>query len=179
MAELPPDKVIFFTNVVLHILILLIIISSFYFFYVSKLSSDKFKSELTDLINNNLEPALQKADNGTLKSILSQLDINNVKEYYKNKTDASAQAQNTWLKRCTALIIIVLLLTIILTYYILKQSCNQSTPMKKLLKENLILFFFVGLIEITFFMLIAKKFVPTKPSLMMETMISSLQAEGN
>lgn len=172
----PPKNISFFINVVLHMFILLVIISSFFFFYVSKLSSDKFKAELDDLISTHLPPFLKDADkDGALKTALNAIDMDHVVNYYKNKTAKATTIQNNWLVNVTLLAIGCLLFTIVLTIVILKFSCKQKAPFSYIIKENIILFFFVGAVEVLFFLEIARYFVPVEPSFMMQTIITSLK----
>ena len=166
----------FFINVVLHMFILLCIISAFFFFYVSKLSSEVFKNELDDIITNHLQQSLRNADkNNVIKNTLNNVDLNRYVSYYQNRTDRASEIQNTWLERVTLVALACLLFTIILSIVILKFSCQQSTPFTSILKENIILFLFVGVVEVSFFIFIARKYIPTKPSLMMQTIIDSVK----
>lgn len=172
----PPRNVNFFINALLHMVILLTIVSAFYFAFVSKLSQQKFREELTDLIASNLGPALQSADkNGALKDILKTLNMDRITQYYQNKSDRAITIQNRWLFRLTLISILFVIFTIVLSIYILKISCHQCAPFSHILKENLVLFFFVGIVEVSFFLFIARKFVPTRPSLMMKSIIDSLK----
>lgn len=173
----PPQNTSFFINAVLHIVILLTIVSSFFFFYVSKLSQDKFKHELKNIINENLGETLRTSDKtGTLKEGLKNIDLTRVIAYYKDKEDEVMKVQNQWLFRVTVICILALFVTVILSIAILRQSCNQCAPMSHILKENIILFAFIGIVEVTFFMKVASKYVPTKPSLMMQSIVDSLKA---
>lgn len=177
VCQRPPKNVSFFINSVVHVVILLTIVSTFFFFFVSKLSRDKFKEELEDLVNQNLSPAIQKADSaGVLKAALQRLDLTQITNYYQNKTDEAMKIQNRWLFRVTVLSIMMLIFTLVLSVVILKQSCGQCTPLSHILKENLILFAFVAVVEVSFFLVVARKFVPTQPSLMMKAMVDSLKA---
>jgi flagellar biosynthesis/type III secretory pathway M-ring protein FliF/YscJ len=176
-CERPPKNVSFFVNAVLHVLILLVIVSTFYFAFVEKLSREKFQEELEDLINTNLGPALINGDkDGALKTALQGLNMDHIVSYYQNKTDKAMQIQNRWLFRVVIMAILFLVVTIVLTVYILKISCHQCAPFSHILKENLLLFMFVGFVEVTFFLMIARKFVPTQPSLMMQSIVDSLKA---
>ena len=177
LCSRPPKNVNFFLNTVVHILILLLIISGFFFLYVSKLSQDKFKSEVTDLVDQNFNTLIKTADKDqVVKKLLSEVNVDRISDYYQNQTDQVKQLTNTWLSRVTIMAIAMLVFTIIMVVVILKSSCGQCIPILEIIKENVILFAFVGFVEISFFLFIAKKFVPTKPSLMMESMISSLKA---
>ena len=176
----PPKNVSFFINTTLHMFILLVIISGFFFFYVSKLSRDKFKQELEDIINTYLPEAIQNADTtGALKLALKTIGMDRVVAYYQNKTDKATEIQNTWLVRVTLVAIACLFFTIVLTIVLLKYSCQQKAPFWHIIRENIILFTFVGLIEITFFLEIARYFVPTEPSLMMQSLIDALKKDFN
>lgn len=172
----PGKNTNFFVNGVLHVLILLMIVSSFFFLYVSQLSKDKFEDELRDMINNNLGNAIQTADTKQdLKNMLKQMPMDTVVNYYENKVDPASDLQNQWLKRTIVMIIIALFITVVGTLVILKLSCHQSVPFWSILKENIIMFALVGCVEIAFFMYIARNFVPTKPSLMMQAIVDSMK----
>lgn len=168
----------FLVNSFLHILILLLIISAFFFLYVSKLSTDTFQNEIGDIIDDNLTPAIVDADKksgGKLKSALQSLPWDKISDYYATTKDPTTQNQNSWLKTITITCVTVLALTVCLIMAVLYFSCNQCASFWTILKENAIIFLFVGLIEVSFFMLIAKHYIPVKPSLMMSTTVDSLK----
>jgi hypothetical protein len=163
----------FVLNATIHILILLSIVSGFFFFYVSGLSQEKYQSEIKKAIEENLIPQLEKIDtSGTLKSTLQKLDLEKLSEYYALP---SSSKNNWWLSRVTALALLMLLISVIGMSLILQQSCNQCPPLWDIIKENIYLFTLVGMVEVGFFMMIARKFVPTKPSLMISSVVKSIQ----
>lgn len=165
----------FIMNILIHVLILLCIISGFFFLYVSKLSKSKFQEELNDLISNDLMNTLKNADKtGTLKTLNLGDDIVN---FYKNKVDEATVLQNWWLTVITITMVITLIISVAVIVLIMKYSCNQCIPLWHIIKDNLILFFFIGIIEITFFMLIARNFIPVKPSLMINTILERLKSK--
>lgn len=171
-----PKNMSFFINVVIHMFILLCIISAFFFFYVSRLSSEIFKNELDDIITDHLQQSLQNADKTKmLKSALNSVDLDRITVYYQNHTDKASEIQNKWLERVTIVALGCLLFTIVLSIVILKFSCKQKAPIGSIVRENIILFMFVGFVEVTFFLFIAKKYIPTKPSLMMQAIIDSVK----
>lgn len=169
----------FFINSTLHVLILLLIISSFFFLYVSKLSSNTFKRELGHIIDDNLIMAIRNSDkNGALKAYIRATDLTPWIEHYRTTPDDESIIQNRWLKRVTIFVIIFLIVMFITTVCILKFSCNQKIPLKRILLENIILFSLVGMVEILFFLFIARKFIPVVPSLMIRTIINTLKEEA-
>jgi len=172
----PPKNVNFFVNAIVHVFILLTIISAFFFVYVSQLARNKFHDELSDVVNDNLEPALQKADKDQqIKKILQSLgpNLSQAAQYFTQEDEAS-RIQNKWLMQATIGIIIALVLTTIIVLILLKLFC-QKIPFSVILRENAILFALIGAVEVVFFLLIAKNFIPTKPSLVMQTVIQSLK----
>lgn len=170
-----PKHVNFFINAIVHVFILLTIISAFFFIYVSQLAGNKFHDELADVMDNNLEPALAKADkNQYIKKMLQGMNLSQMAQYF-NKENEATTIQNRWLMQATIGIIVMLVLTTIIVLFITKLFCRKI-PFGSILRENIILFALVGTVEIVFFLYIAKNFVPTKPSLVMQTVVNSLKS---
>ncbi len=170
----------FFLNSTLHVIILLLILSLFFFIYVSKLSSATFKNEITSILRDNFIPAIQKADTkGLLKQSLKKTDLNPWINYYKNTPEESTVIENEWLKKSTAIVLTFLIVIFFLTIALLKFDCKQDIPLFRIIRDNIILFFFVGMIEILFFYYIARKYIPVYPSTMINAIISTLKKEFN
>jgi len=168
----------FYLNSILHILILTSILSCFFFLYVSKLSSQKFQDEMSDIIGDNMTGVLDSANtqsNGQLKTSLKNIDFSKLQNYYANATDKATNTENDWLKKITIAFIVFLIVLLVASLSILYISCGRCTDFANILKENLIVFLFIGIAEVTFFMFIARKFIPTKPSLIMNTIVGSLK----
>jgi hypothetical protein len=169
-----PKHVNFFINAIVHVFILLTIISAFFFVYVSQLATSKFHNELADVMNNNLGPTLKNADKDQyLKKILKGMNLSQAAQYFNTENEATT-IENKWLMQATIGIIIMLILSMIVVLFITKLFCKKI-PFGAILRENIILFMLIGGVEIVFFLFIAKNFVPTKPSLVMETVVSSLK----
>ena len=173
-----PKQINFFINATVHIFILLTIISAFYFLYVSKLASSKFRDELADVIDNNLGPAIENADKDKyLKKLLQGMNLSQAAQYFNNENEAT-KIENKWLMQATIGIIIMLVLIMVIVLFITKLFCKK-VPFGAILRENIILFVLVGSVEIIFFLFIAKNFIPTKPSLVMQTFVNSLKKNFN
>jgi hypothetical protein len=56
-----------------------------------------------------------------------------------------------------------------------KSKILTLTEIKHVVLENCITFFFVGLVEIMFFINIASKFIPAPPSTIFTSLLSNLQ----
>ena len=170
----PPKNLSFFVNSIIHVFILLTIISAFFFVYVSRLATSKFHDELADVINDNLAPAIEKADkNQYIKKILQQMNLSQMIQYFSQESE-STTIENSWLMKTTIIIIVGLVIVTIIILVVIKLFC-EKIPFGSILRENIILFSLIGIVEVLFFLFIAKNFIPTKPSLVMETVVSSLK----
>lgn len=174
LCKKSPKSINFFINGIVHILILLTILSVFYFVYISNLARDRFHDELADVINNNLTEAIEKADKDqTIKNKLKTLDLKRISAYY-NKNSETTDLENGWLVKATVGILLMITLTLVIVLFVVKTFCKKI-PFSSILKENAIMFGLIGLVEVAFFFFIARKFVPTKPSLVMQSFVDSLK----
>lgn len=171
-----PPNTMFLMNVFIHVMILLSIVSGFYFLFVSHLSKDVFRKQLKKLISKNFKKLLEHIDRKEdIKKILSPIDLDKYINYYENKTGRDFEVQNWWLKAMTVTVICALVLILIVFAFVLVKSCNHCPPFGELITENIVVFTFVGAIEILFFLFIAKNFVPVKPSLMVTSLIKDIR----
>jgi hypothetical protein len=176
----PPKIANLMLNGFVHVLILLTIIATFFFLYVSNLAKNKFHNEIKSVLDDNLQNILEKTDkNKNLKKILIQLNpvIQKASAFY-NKNTNNTNTENEWLMKSTIFFILFILMIIIIVLFIIKLFC-QKIPFTIIIKENIILFTLIGTVEILFFMYIAKNFIPTKPSLVINTVLNSLKNSFN
>lgn len=160
-------------NIILHILLLLVIISTFYFLYVSNIAEASFKNEIKHAINDNLLPPIINADkNGEFKQTLKDIDLQNMRKHFETANDIT-KLQNEWLVKVNYGVVIGLLILLIVAVFILYFSCGK-VPYISTLRENIILFSLVATVEVLFFLFIGRKFIPTKPSLIMKTLVNSI-----
>jgi len=84
-------------------------------------------------------------------------------------------SSNEWLYSMNIMyltLLIVILTTIILVTYM---SCMINVPWMQILKENIVLFICVGVVEYLFFTNIALKFIPIEPSLIVNTVLDEMK----
>ena len=180
LCNKPPKNLNFFINSIVHVFILLTILASFFFIYVSNLAKNNFHSELADVVNDNLGPVLQKADKDQyIKKLLQNMEptLSQSIEYFNTDSQATT-IQNKWLMYSTIGIIFGLVLTMIIILIIIKIFCRKI-PFWSIIKENMILFSLIGTVEVVFFLFIAKNFVPTKPSLVLQTVLNTIKKDFN
>lgn len=168
-------KTIVVINVALHVTILLAIISTFYFVYVSHLTANAYDGQISKLVNN-ITPAINTQD-PEIRLALAQVNLERMADYYRVTPTLAHQIQNGWLVAVTVLVLIVLVLGLGGLSVVLGRSYGvELVPIyKELLIENVTTFACVGAIEICFFLFVATKYVPVKPSLMMESTLNDVK----
>ena len=179
-------------DVFVHIIILLTVIFIFYFVMIAPLESQELSNQVTNQINNNMGTLYKEINNidgikGEFKEIvkklnepgdekLSTLDI--MSEYY-SKPDESTKNWNLIPFFGTIIVLIALLGGFFAIWATLKVSCNKCVPVGRILIENVILFGLIGVIEAIFFTLIARNYIPIKPSYFVNETINSLKDTFN
>jgi hypothetical protein len=137
-----------------------------------------FQNEIKHAIDDNMIPSIRKSDtNGQIKKILKDSNLEILKEHFKIQSDAT-NLQNDWLLKTNYGVVIGVLLLLIVSVFILYFSCGK-VPYITILVENIVLFCFIAVVEVVFFLYVGSKFIPTKPSLIMKTLIQSLQNNLN
>jgi hypothetical protein len=141
---------------------------SVFVFVISPLTQGAFESQMQQLSNSAASSALTQlntADNGATKTnIVSNSNILNAAANLFSSADPTRAANNRWLLSMTALCIIFLILTIIIFIITVSLVAGQHVPVWAIVKQNLVAFAFIGVIEVWFFLNIASKFVPVAPS---------------
>lgn len=161
-------------NIILHMLILFTFLSILFFSFISKIEEGIFKSSIENLLGSAINNAVQnnKAD---LVPIIEEIKpvLQYVEVQYASPERATLK-QNIMIKflaAFTVLLLLCLFITIVLTSTI---ECGHSVPLGSLILENVVIFLFVGLFEYIFFVNIAMKYIPAPPSLLMKTVIESI-----
>lgn len=165
-------------DILVHILILFLILTFLFWFIISKISSDAISHE----VNNNIDQAFSEykknmtpeqletfrkhiKDNSYLLSILKKI---------YSRPDEVMVKNNNWLKvfNFTVVVLLLTILTVLLiTLYVSSATC---IPIITVLKENLALFAFIGIVEYLFFIKIGMKYIPVLPSKIIESTIDRL-----
>lgn len=171
------ESVNFFVNCLLHILILFTILSIFFIIVISKLESEAFKKEIKNLLGNQINNSintLTDENKKKLKSFLENVDLEKLKTLFDKPSDYIV-INNSWTNFLSYSIILFLSIILICIIVLLYVSCKFVINIKEIIIENLIIFIFVGAIEVCFFLYIAQNFVPVSPSLMVDTLINDLK----
>lgn len=167
----------FATNILIHVTILFIFLTVFFIFYISKISKDAIEKEVVDNIENGIK-TIENTTVGSKLAGIKELIPANVANKLINKYDTPSQEViiNNQMVNSHAIIISVILVIFIVTIWgILRVSCGQCLPMGRLLKENAVLFLFVGIVEFLFFKFVALKYIPVEPSYIINVAIDKLK----
>ena len=166
-------------DVMIHILILFTFLSVFFFMYVSKIETTAFQEE----IGSNLEKSVTGILDKNRKDVLPTINkLRPVLSQLQNMYSAplSYSSEKNRLIKFTSVFIILLLLCAILSIVItLKLDCGKNTGIWHIVIENSVVFIFIGIVEYWFFTNVAMKYIPTSPSLMVDTMIDTVKQELN
>lgn len=159
-------------NISVHVAILLLILSLFFMFYVSKISSAAINKEVGDDINKFLGPVIQKqvGSNPYVANLINKIPFDKVQTFYSGP-DFVSTLNNSWLFKLIIFINVAIILAIIYTVFLLRNACGICIPVKDILITNAVIFFFIGIVEYLFFTHIAVKFIPVKPSVIINAFI--------
>ena len=167
----------FAVNIAIHIVILFTILSVFFMTYVSKISTDALNGELKGSIEGGIDgliASIPEEQRTEVISLIKKLPLEGLKRYYTG-TDPFVEMYNKWLFRTNTMLIISMVVAVVLAVSILIYSCNQCIDIKHIIKENVITFIFVGIVEYLFFTKVAIKYIPSLPSTIITTSLNSLK----
>lgn len=175
----PSDNIVFSVDVLVHVTILFVFLTVFFMFYISKIMKSSIEKEVHENITNGISSLLNKFSSGTfnIKNLTKQLPLDNIAKKYDEPSDV-VTVNNKMVFTNAILTCVTLILTIFIICFIVKMSCNQCIPIMKILKENAILFTFIGVIEFLFFKFVALKYIPVEPSYIIKSAIETLQKQN-
>lgn len=166
-------------NITIHVIILFSFLSLFFFLYVSRVEENAFKTEIGNLIDDNMYTILEDHKAAIKPMIQNATPTLQVLKTQFAEPEAATIKQNAFVKFTAGFTILMLLgicLSIVLTLVI---DCKKKVPISQILLENTFTFLLVGIIEFLFFTKIAMKFVPAPPTLMLKTIFQTFIANFN
>lgn len=136
------------------------------------------------IIKNVEEKSLNNELNKTIDTVFSKININpkyfteSQKELLDNfyNTKSITYTNNNEKLLFFNMIIIGVLISCLIGNILIKYfNCNQTLNITEILSENIIILFFVGIIEFLFFKFIASNYVPVLPSDLPQAFGNSLE----
>lgn len=174
-----PNKffVDFAANISVHVLFLFTILSVLFIKIISKLETQTINDELSNIISESVENNFDKLNpeqKFLIHEGIKQIDFKNVIKLY-DREDTARRLNNDGIYKSIYITIALLAAILIIILLISKKLCN-NVPISFILKENIIIFIGVGIVEYMFFKHIILKYVPVKPSFMMDYMVKKIQS---
>ena len=171
----PTDLLI--VDVFVHVIILLSILLVFFVYIIAPLETKELTQQIKSQIDTNI-PVLLENGGPVLHSVLVEIDnsslFDTMIEYY-NRPDEATIFRNQTPILSAIIVLISLSMGFLAIWAVLKVSCRKRIPVGKILLENIVLFGFIGIIEYVFFQTIATKYIPTKPSFLIDQTLQSLK----
>lgn len=162
-----------FFSVYLHVLLLFIFLTIFFWTVIKNTESHSLYSEVNDSIEKGLKNIkLSDFVSGNLGSSLEEYVSENeqkVKDYFDGyfaDEDMTYKRNNSQLLKMNIVIIILLFVGLIGTIFVRYMICGNKLDFMEIIGENILILILVGAVEYYFFMNVASKYVPVKPSYM-------------
>jgi len=169
----------FLINLTLHVVILFTILGFLFMFYISKVARASILGEINSLMKSSFNDFITYLNNNPpikkeFDLYVQNLDVDQLQNYYAGQSEATV-VNNNWVMRSIITTIIILVLTILLIVIILKFHCGFQIYLTRIVIINMIIFIFVGVIELLFFVNIISKYIPVKPSFVITTLLNEIK----
>ena len=163
-------------NILLHVLILFTILSVIFWLVISKVESKSITDELNNNINNYLDTFNGNESMETFSNDFSE-PLSVLENMYSDP-DEVTETNNSWLFKTNMLYILILVVIIASILLTMRYTCGITDfPILHILKENMVIFLFIGIVEVWFFLNIGMKFIPTKPSMIVNNVKTNLSSK--
>lgn len=173
----------FLINILVHILIILTILTLFFWIFVSKKETRIVQNEFLKNIDSGFQGLKNKLDEEQkerVSQVVSDIEPGlKIFEKYFKRPDRGYLATNKCLKENNIRFIIYLIIFILGISLVYAYYCGGKIHIKNILKENLIIFAFIGVFEYIFFRQIADQFIPIKPSFLSNSIKDQVNKKFN
>lgn len=166
-----------YINILLHVFILFTFLTVYFFYKIAKVTENTLNNELGDLVDENMQKALNELSNDdkdSLKKTLKDINLKGLMDYY-NRPDHVMIVNNNWDLSTSVIIIISLFLILLVSVIILKYVCKKNVNIIHIIGENIAVFALVGVIEVLFFLNVGMKYIPILPSKNVNTLLNTLK----
>lgn len=161
-----------FFKVLLHILILFILLLSLFWLLISKVQTNLLTNAVESSLTNSINDFKNSYKENTGFQFKNYMEPNiqaiTALEKELSKEDELMSNNNSHLKNLGyvyVILFIIIVLTFLGTLYGANcEAASKEFPIWFIIKENIIIFIFIGIIEAMFFYYIAMKYSPVVPS---------------
>ena len=161
-------------NIILHVFILLLILTLIFWVVITQIEKQE--------INNLIENATDSAFSNTVLSpeekdivTTSLPSLQRLATKYSNP-DPLIESNNSWLLLVNILYVAFIFISLISVLLTMSFVCGlKNFPLYGIVKENIVFFTILAVIEVLFFYYIALKYVPILPSDVTKSSINEIQ----
>ena len=167
-------------DIFIHSIILVIILSGVFWLLIAPLEKKNFNKEIDSQAKTSINQYVTENKKilqltpDKLTEVTDKLDL--LSRFYESD-DEVTKTYNKWLLRVNIVVIVFMIITFLLLLLILKYNCGKCIPVMTIFSENIALFICIGIIEYLFFMNIATKYVPVKPSYIVTRTIADIKKQ--
>lgn len=170
-----------FVSIAFHMWTMFVFLTIFFYLFISKTEQKVINDELSNIIQTEIPVILKQLDDlGGDNIPWDQVDkfAKQIKNKYKGK-DPKIAAHNKKILTIAISICIIGFMIIVssITYFTL--YLNYDIGLKEILLENIIVTILVGIFEALFFLNVAIKYSPVKPSQLTSNIIDRLKYQLN
>jgi len=151
---------IFTSNVLFHVFMLVLVLTLMFFIVIKNTTKGAFENE----INGAISKAISQLPN--FPADIDQTTVQHMIDYFDTPDKVNEERNNALLNYCIIILIAFLFINIT-AWVLIRYSASKKIRVRKVILENIFLFLSVGVIEFIFFINIATKFIPVKPSFIM------------
>ena len=162
-------------DIFIHLVILVLVLSVAFWMFIAPMEKKEFSRQIKEQISNSMKGAFNNLKQTDIEH-LSHINFDILSKYY-SRPDKTTQVYNSWLKKSNIILVIVLLFSLGLVWALLSFSCQKCVPIGRILLENIALFVCIGAVEVVFFLKVASKFIPVKPSYMARQFVEDLKSK--
>jgi len=161
----------FIANILLHVGFISALIGTFFFTYGAYIEQKVVKRQIADIVTN-FTSEIQLIEPNILKQLAPL--INNLKVPDSSVQDAQIDASNLFLIKEAAMVLGILLIICLVSAYFISKKYNFE--FMDLIKENLIIVFFVFLTEFSFLTFIGQYYRSADPNFVKLQIVNVLQS---
>jgi hypothetical protein len=169
-------------NILIHVLILFSFLYVFFFAFISEKEETIMNLQITNITKDNIPHVLKSIDDydthkkinwkelkTKCEQIISSSESENISGDIKNKN-------NNNLKIVGGITIAVMILIIFCVYLYFNYYLSPgSIDLKMITIENIVVFFFIGIVEFIFFTNTASNYIPVYPNVIGQTILDTLK----
>lgn len=168
-------------EIITNVLLMFLVLSVLFVLVISKIETNAYQGEIENQLHDSINKYLDQENTSTsgnlksnLKLVLSKINIDKLIES-EGSIGNKSQISNKWLftliYTCIGFLVAIFIIFCLTIQYI----PGREFYLWRKVGWSLVIFGFVGVCEATFFIKIAKKFVPTPPSTLINAIVDQLK----